>query len=79
MVRPVFFICQYGAKLCSHFVPKSQIHQFWEYSVQKLAVQGRYNIGVFSSVLTGCLQGLAERPLPCNYIVFQLVCALSRR
>ena len=45
----------------------------------KLAVQGRYNMGVFSSVLTGSLQGIAERPLPCNYNVISFVCALSRR
>jgi hypothetical protein len=36
-------------------------------------------MGVFSSVLTGSLQGIAERPLPCNYNVIQFVCALSRR
>jgi|ERR1700722_8587639 len=45
----------------------------------KLAVQGRYNVGVSSSDLTGSLQGIAERPLPCNYNVIQFVCALSRR
>jgi hypothetical protein len=47
--------------------------------VPKLAVQERYNLGVFSSVLAGSLQGIAERPLPCNYNVIQFVCALSRR
>jgi hypothetical protein len=31
----------------------------------------------FGSV--GSLQGVAERPLPCNYNVIQSVCALSRR
>ena len=36
-------------------------------------------MGVFSSVLTGSLQGIAERPLPCNYNVIQFVCAVSRR
>jgi hypothetical protein len=36
-------------------------------------------MGVFSSVLTGSLQGIAERPLPCNYNVIQFFCALSRR
>ena len=34
---------------------------------------------VFSSVLAGSLQGIAERPLPCNYNVIQFACALSRR
>ena len=33
-------------------------------------------MGVFSSVLTGSLQGIAERPLPCNYNVIQSVSAL---
>ena len=42
--------------------------------VSKLAVQGRYNMGVFSRVLTGSLQGITERPLPCNYNVIQFVC-----
>jgi hypothetical protein len=36
-------------------------------------------MGVFFSVLTGSFQGIAERPLPCNYNVIQFVCALSRR
>jgi len=45
----------------------------------KTRVQGRYNMGVFSRVLTGSLQGITERPLPCNYNVIQFVCALSRR
>jgi hypothetical protein len=31
---------------------------------------------LFSSVLTGSLQGIAERPLPCNYNVIQSVSAL---
>ena len=34
---------------------------------------------VFSNILTGSLQGIAERPLPCDYNVIQFVCALSRR
>ena len=40
------------------------------------AVQGRYNENLFLSVLNCFLQGIAERPLPCNYYVIQLVCAL---
>ena len=31
------------------------------------------------SVSSCSLQGIAERPLPCNYNVIQFVCALSRR
>ena len=37
--------------------------------VPKLAVQGRYNQNLFLSVLSRSLQGIAERPLPCNYNV----------
>jgi hypothetical protein len=36
-------------------------------------------MGVFSSVLTGSLQGIAERPLPCSYNVIRPARALSRR
>ena len=42
----------------------------------KLAVQGRYNQKPFHRVLSRSLQGIAERPLPCNYNVIQF---LSRR
>jgi hypothetical protein len=45
----------------------------------RLAVQGRYNVSLFHRVLRRSLQGIAERPLPCNYNVFQPVSALSRR
>ena len=45
----------------------------------KLAVQGRYNQKRFHRVLSRSLQGIAERPLPCNYNVIQPVSALSRR
>ena len=45
----------------------------------KLAVQRRYNLNLFLSVLTGSLQGFAERPLPCSYNVIPSVIALSRR
>jgi hypothetical protein len=33
-------------------------------------------MGVHPSVLTGSIQGMAQRPLPCNYNVIQLICAL---
>ena len=45
----------------------------------RLAVQGRYNQSLFHRVLSRSLQGIAERPLPCNYNVIQPVSALSRR
>ena len=45
----------------------------------KLAGQGRYNLNLFLSVLTGSLQGIAERPLPCSYNGIPSVIALSRR
>src|SRR5258708_4439091 len=41
----------------------------------KLAVQGRYNQKPFHRVLSRSLQGVAERPLPCNYNVIQPVSA----
>jgi hypothetical protein len=37
----------------------------------KLAVQGRYNLRLCLYVLSGSLQGVAVRPLPCNYYVIQ--------
>ena len=46
---------------------------------KKLAVQERYNKKVFLAVILRSLQGVAERPLPCNYNVVQFVGALSRR
>jgi hypothetical protein len=49
----------------------------------KLAVQGRYNQNLFHRVLSRSLQGIAERPLPCNYNVIQpvagAVIVLARR
>jgi len=68
---------QYGSESSLLLVSKtvSRLSDF----LQKLAVQGRYNMDVFSSILTGSLQGIAERPLPCDYNVIQFVCALSRR
>ncbi len=47
--------------------------------IQKLAVQERYNQKVFLAVILRSLQGIAERPLPCNYNVIQPISALSRR
>jgi hypothetical protein len=45
----------------------------------KLPVQERYNQGLFFCVLSGSVQGIAGRPLPCNYNVIQFVCAPLRR
>ena len=42
-------------------------------------VQERYKFPGFLRVPIASLQGIAVRPLPCNYSVFELVCALSRR
>ena len=39
----------------------------------RLAVQGRYNVSLFHRVLSRSLQGVALRPLPCNYNVIQCV------
>ena len=43
------------------------------------AVQERYKFPGFLCVSIASLHGVAVRPLPCNYNVLQLVCALSRR
>ena len=43
------------------------------------AVQERYKFPGFLCVSIASLRGIAVRPLPCNYNVLQLVCALSRR
>src|SRR5260370_42243062 len=45
----------------------------------KLAVQERYKQKKRLGVSSCSLQGIAERPLPCNYNVIQPVSALSRR
>ena len=45
----------------------------------KLAVQGRYNQSLCLSVSSCSLQGIAERPLPCNYYAIRYDGALSRR
>ena len=63
--------------LCCHTRQNLPIVQeFW---LQRLAVQGRYNVSVFLSILTGSLQGIAERPLPCICNRIQRGIALSRR
>jgi len=71
--------CQYDSPNIPAIPSQDRKFPSYPASRVKLAVQGRYNMGVFSSVLIGSLQGIAERPLPCNYNVIQFVCALSRR
>ena len=46
---------------------------------ERAAVQRRYKVSMFRSMLTGSLQGIAERPLPCIYNEIRLNFALSRR
>jgi hypothetical protein len=46
---------------------------------QESAIQERYKFLRFLCVSIASLQGIAERPLPCNYNVLECVCALSRR
>ena len=46
---------------------------------RKVAVQGRYKISMFLDMLTGSLQGIAERPLPCIYNEIHQNDAISRR
>jgi len=63
-----FSYCQYGSKSSLHFVVMLvRISHYSRILAQRLAVQGRYNVSVFLSILTGSLQGIAERPLPCIY------------
>jgi hypothetical protein len=45
----------------------------------RIAVEGRYKVNLFLGALTGSLQGVAERSLPCNYNVIQQDIDLSRR
>jgi hypothetical protein len=52
---------------------------FFQSFASRLAVQERYNENSFLTVLCCSLQGVALRPLPCNYNVIQNVSALSRR
>jgi len=57
------------------FTPKSlESNLHWE-----SAVQERYKFLGFLCVSIPSIQGIAERPLPCNYNVLEFVCALSRR
>src|SRR6266496_1017427 len=73
-----FSSSQSASKLSLSFVPMVLVSDSGN-SASKLAVQRRYNINLFLSVLTGSLQGFAERPLPCSYNVIQKDIALSRR
>ena len=52
---------------------------FFQAFGSRLAVQERYNESSFFRIPSRCLQGVALRPLPCNYNVIQSVSALSRR
>jgi hypothetical protein len=70
--------CQYGWNHpCGSFSRATDLQ--FRLLTSKLAVQGRYNQKVRLSVSSCSLQGIAERPLPCNYNVIQFVYALSRR
>src|SRR6266849_9314866 len=53
---------------CGSF-SRSQDLPFFRLSTPKLAVQGRYNQSQCLCVSSCSLQGIAERPLPCNYNV----------
>jgi hypothetical protein len=70
LVSPVWLqIILAGPFSRSHDLP------FFRLSTPKLAVQGRYNQSLCLWVSSCSLQGIAERPLPCNYNVIQFVCA----
>ena len=63
------------------FVLRCQDRQvtFFQSFGSRLAVQERYNESSLFTVPSCSLQGVALRPLPCNYNVVQSVSALSRR
>jgi hypothetical protein len=63
------------------FVLRCQDRQmtFFHSFGSRIAVQERYNESSFFRVLSCSLQGVAVRPLPCNYNVIQPISALSRR
>src|SRR5271169_5032678 len=75
-----FSSCQYGSKSSLRFVLKiARSPGLFTLPTPKLAVQGRYNQSLHLRVSSRSLQGVAERPLPCNYNVIQPISALSRR
>ena len=68
--EPVLLILPVGLEIV--FALRSQNRQilfpgFWS----KLAVQERYKVSPFLRLLSHSLQGIAWRPLPCNYYVIQ--------
>ena len=73
-----FALCQYASKLSLQLAPKIDEPPTFEDFGSKLAVQERYKENLFLGVLRRSLQGIAERPLPCNYNLIQFVCALSQ-
>jgi hypothetical protein len=56
-----------------------QVCRFSDIKDEKVTVQGRYKVSMFLDMITGSLQGIAERPLPCIYNEIHLNDALSRR
>jgi hypothetical protein len=61
MVRPIFFILPVRRKIIALTSEEPDPPVFENVAVQKLAVQGRYKVNLFLCVLTGSLQGVAER------------------
>jgi len=66
-----FSSCQYDSKTSLRFVLKIDNLPVFRLPVSKLAVQGRYNQSLHLGVSSRSLQGIAERPLPCNYYVIE--------
>jgi hypothetical protein len=56
-------------------VPRMKAVVFPAGSLPLSAVQGQYNQNWFLGVSSRSSQGIAERPLPCNYNMIQFVCA----
>ena len=76
--EPVLLMLPVGLEIV--FVLRCQDRKitFFQSFGSRLAVQERYNESSLFRVLSCSLQGVALRPLPCNYNVIQSVSALSR-
>jgi hypothetical protein len=77
--KPILLILPVGLEIMLAVCSQERQTSNAGFPTSKLAVQERYNQSLFHRVLNRSLQGIAERPLPCNYNVILFVCALSRR
>jgi len=68
-------VAKFGCLLPSRFMPDTRPVQL----CRDRAIHRRYTETSFLCVPNGVLQGIRERPVPCNYYVIQPNIALSRR